>query len=208
MLKQAERLVYWVTIGALAVALLLTQKCSPDCPPQEVDIYPCPAVDTFTRIEKDSIPYPVYVPKPGPRDTQVVEVPGVIDTQAILADYHRVYSYSDTLHKPNDFTAYLKEKISQNRVIEREFNLQNHRSSETIVVTDTVQNTPEKRRKVFVGGHAGGSRDILTGAFDFGPDIMYQTKKDLQFGYAYDLLGKYHEIRVLTKVSLGDGGKD
>lgn len=104
-------------------------------------------VKTIT-VPGDSIPFPVFVKVPVPIDSIVNDTfwkAMPVDTAEILKRYFSRYSYADTI-RDSTFVAILNEVISQNRIVDRKFQLQNLRSQ--AITYTTIQ---EPKPSLYVG---------------------------------------------------------
>ena len=95
---------------------------------------------TTTKYKKgDDIPFVVL-------DT-LYKIDELHDTTYIVNDYNKVKVYSDTLRINTDNSVYIKDTISQNRILGRSFlaNL----SQKTITITNDIYHKP--KNELFIG---------------------------------------------------------
>jgi|WetSurMetagenome_2_1015567.scaffolds.fasta_scaffold02807_8 hypothetical protein len=141
-------------------------------------------------IPGDSIPYPVKVMVPVPYDsivTDTVFCATHIDTARILKDYFSKYFYRDTV-KSNSVTAIICEEVTQNKIIDRQVWIQNHRPIEII------NNTSEPVNCLFGGFNISAYNKKL----GIGPSIIYTRKKDA-FNLNYDIINSGLSIGYYRK---------
>jgi hypothetical protein len=114
-----------VIVLVIAVLLIFVGKCSTYTKDKPIIITQIDTVyqqKTFTRYKKgDSIPFVVLA----------VDTTTVHDTIRILADYSKVYAYSDTIHADSN-TFYIQDTITQNRIQGRGFKADLHERTITI----------------------------------------------------------------------------
>jgi hypothetical protein len=126
-------------------------------------------IDTI-RIKGDSIAYPVLVDgKPIIREVLVFDTfwkNKPIDTFAILSQFFAVNCFSDTFRKDSSYLLILKEKVSQNRIFDRNIFLQNLRETKIINNVTTVDNSG-----LFAGIYGGNK--------SFGIEATYLSKNKL-----------------------------
>lgn len=105
-----------------------------------------PEVKTNTVIiAGDSIPYPVKVLIPVPYDSIVYRdnpIPTVVDTEAILHRYFAKYFYRDTI-RDSTFVAILNELVTENRIVDRQLEVQNLRPHSVTYTTSIIQPPPK-----------------------------------------------------------------
>ena len=96
--------------------------------------------DTLRKFKKgDSIPFVVL-------DT-IYQIDQVHDTAYIVNDYNKIKVYTDTLRINTDNSVYIKDTITQNRILGRSFlaNL----SQKTITITNDIYHKP--KNELFIG---------------------------------------------------------
>ena len=96
--------------------------------------------DTLRKFKKgDSIPFVVL-------DT-IYQIDQVHDTAYIVNDYNKIKVYTDTLRINTDNSVYIKDTITQNRILGRSFlaNL----SQKTITITNDIYHKP--KNDLFIG---------------------------------------------------------
>ena len=90
------------------------------------------AVSVFKKFQKPErvkvLPDTVYIERTEyiPKPTKVfspVCVPMVVDTAAIIADYLSTVFYDDTLIHTPDLTVTVRDSVSKNRIISRDFDI-------------------------------------------------------------------------------------
>jgi predicted GNAT family acetyltransferase len=113
----------------VAILLFFVGKCSTYIKDEPLIVTKTDTVyqqKTFTRYKKgDEIPFYVI---------DSVQIP-VHDTIQILADYSRIYAYSDTIHADSN-TFYIQDTITQNKIQGRGFKADLH--EKTILVTNNI----------------------------------------------------------------------
>lgn len=137
-------------------------------------------------VKGDSIPYPVVINsvpeiKETIHDTLWQNNP--IDTLAILSQYFAVNLYSDTFRKDSSYVLILTEKVSQNRIINRNIALQNLREKQ-IIINNIVANNSNG---IYVGGYVGFKT--------FGVEGMY-LKNNKAYGVGYGNNGAYIKLSI------------
>ena len=96
--------------------------------------------DTLRKYKKgDSIPFVVL-------DT-IYQIDQVHDTAYIVNDYNKIKVYTDTLRINTDNSVYIKDTITQNRILGRSFlaNL----SQKTITINNDIYHKP--KNELFIG---------------------------------------------------------
>ena len=78
--------------------------------------------------------------------TDSVQIP-IHDTVEVLTDYMRKYAYSDTIQIDTNNVVYIKDTISQNRILGRGFSAK--LSEKTIIETRTI--TPKVKNALYLG---------------------------------------------------------
>ena len=95
---------------------------------------------TTTKYKKgDDIPFVVL-------DT-LYKIDEVHDTTYIVNDYNKVKVYSDTLRINTDNSVYIKDTISQNRILGRSYTA--NLSEKTITITHDIYHKP--KNELFIG---------------------------------------------------------
>ena len=90
--------------------------------------------DTLRKYQKgDSIPFVVL-------DT-IYQIDQIHDTAYIVNDYNKVKVYSDTLRINTDNSVYIKDTISQNRILGRSYTA--NLSEKTITITHDIYHKPK-----------------------------------------------------------------
>lgn len=171
-------------ILGLIVVILLMRMCDGDNNSStkgdivEVDGKKYEVVDRksdTTYITRDSIIY-----KKGDKIRVEVEVPvyipSIVDTQLILRDYFAKRFYTDTIDLGQNSFVILKDTISQNKIIGREF-----KSSITErIIKDTILLQQLPKRQVFVGLQGGFDK---TNIVNYGGlSVLLKDKKDKIYG--------------------------
>ena len=102
-----------------------------------------------------------------------VQVPAIVDTQALLKDYYSKVLYKDTLILPDSLgTVSLSDTISQNKIFGRTFNASV--KQRTIKETLIVKELP--KTQVYYGFTGGFNKtDVVS---NIGGGLLVKTKKD------------------------------
>ena len=127
-----------VTLLMVAIIIiLLSRTCQKDVPNLVTKYDTVYQEKTFTKYRKgDSIPYIVLA----------VDTTTIHDTIKVLADYSRIYAYSDTIiQDSNKF--YIQDTITQNRIKGRSFKADLH--EKTIFITNNIQ--PKSKNELYLG---------------------------------------------------------
>ena len=121
-----------------------------------------------------------------------VQVPAIVDTQALLKDYYSKVLYKDTLVLPDSLgTVALLDTITQNKILGRTFNA--NVKQRTIKETMIVKELP--KTQVYYGLTGGFNKaDVVS---NVGAGLLIKTKKDKIYN-----LG----IGVANRVSDGTNG--
>jgi len=105
-----------------------------------------------------------------------VNIPTIVDTQALLHDYFAKNIYKDTLNLPDSLgTVSLIDTITQNKILGRTFNASV--KQRTIKETTIVKELP--KTKVFYGFEGGFNKADVVSHLGFG--FLVNTKKDKMF---------------------------
>jgi len=128
---------------------------------------------TFTKYKKGSDIYP-YIIK-----TDSVFIP-VHDTIKIVSDYSRVYSYLDTIRLDTNNVVFIKDTITQNRIIGRGFSA--NLSEKTIIQTRTI--TPKPKNALYLGVLADLRQDKSLQGVGIG--LMLKVKDRALIGVGFD----------------------
>ena len=128
---------------------------------------------TFTKYKKGSDIYS-YVIK-----TDSVFIP-VHDTIKIVSDYSRVYSYLDTIRLDTNNVVFIKDTITQNRIIGRGFSA--NLSEKTIIETRTI--TPKPKNALYLGVLADLRQDKSLQGVGIG--LMLKVKDRALIGVGFD----------------------
>lgn len=115
-----------------------------------------------------------------------------IDTQAILADYHRLYIYTDTLENDTLYYIVITDSITKNKIIGRELE---YKCLKPMVITNTlITNIYEKHNKIGIGIYAGVSNLYpligIMGSYTkdkYVIDVGVGYKYDIRIGIKYNL---------------------
>ncbi len=134
-------------------------------------------------------PYPVY------KDTGSTKwLEKDIDTLAILQDYFCHYYYSDTIQKDSSFLAIINDSVSENRIVYRQFLLQNLR--ETSINTTIITPPPKQKPEFYFGIGAGGSYT----SFDLSGNLLLTIpKKRMAFSGSYGLMSRQVMVTAYFK---------
>ena len=105
-----------------------------------------------------------------------VNIPAIVDTQALLHDYFAKNIYKDTLQLPDSLgTVSLIDTITQNKILGRTFNASV--KQRTIKETTIVKELP--KTKVFYGLEGGFNKaDVVS---HLGLGVLINTKQDKMF---------------------------
>jgi hypothetical protein len=128
---------------------------------------------TFTKYKKGSDIYS-YIIK-----TDSVFIP-VHDTIKIVSDYSRVYSYLDTIRLDTNNVVFIKDTITQNRIIGRGFSA--NLSEKTIIETRTI--TPKPKNALYLGVLADLRQDKSLQGLGIG--LMLKVKDRALIGVGFD----------------------
>ena len=128
---------------------------------------------TFTKYKKGSDIYS-YIIK-----TDSVFIP-VHDTIKIVSDYSRVYSYLDTIRLDTNNVVFIKDTITQNRIIGRGFSA--NLSEKTIIETRTI--TPKPKNALYLGLLADLRQDKSLQGVGIG--AMLKVKDRALIGVGFD----------------------
>jgi len=105
-----------------------------------------------------------------------VNIPTIVDTQALLHDYFAKNIYKDTLQLPDSLgTVSLIDTITQNKILGRTFNASV--KQRTIKETTIVKELP--KTKLFYGFEGGFNKADVVSHLGFG--VLVNTKKDKMF---------------------------
>ena len=123
-------------------------------------------------------------------------------TPTTTADCSEMVEYSDTLHKPDAYTAILYEVVSENKI--------QHRSIRFYNLTPTITQHTEKiipqreRVKVYAGAFSGFGRNYTGGRWNWsiGPEVMVSVPFGLMAGYGFDAKNNMHQVQLLYKIKL------
>ena len=96
-------------------------------------------ISVYKYKKGDSIPFVVL-------DT-IYQIDQVHDTAYIVNDYNKIKVYTDTLRINTDNSVYIKDTITQNRILGRSF-LANF-SQKTITITNDIYHKP--KNELFIG---------------------------------------------------------
>lgn len=129
------------------------------------------------------LPSIVYLPGKAPEalekwDTLYVEGVTVVDTMAILRDYHSIVTYSDTLKNEYGHIT-VNDTISRNRILARgvvtDMNIP--------TVTKTITKHEQPRNQVYAGGGVfGNGKDFLSG---YQVQVNLKTKNNQMVGVGW-----------------------
>jgi hypothetical protein len=105
-----------------------------------------------------------------------VNIPAIVDTQALLQDYFAKNIYKDTLQLPDSLgIVSLIDTITQNKILGRTFNASV--KQRTIKETTIVKELP--KTKLFYGFEGGFNKADVVSHLGFG--VLVNTKKDKMF---------------------------
>lgn len=128
-------------------------------------------------------PKTIYVPGTAPKaltkwDTLYVEGVTVVDTLAILKDYHSSVLYSDTLKNPYGHVI-INDTINRNRIAGRGAIY----SLMIPTITKTITKHEQPRRQVYAGGGVfGNAKDFLGG---YQVQLNLKTKSNQMVGVGW-----------------------
>jgi hypothetical protein len=172
-----------IIIAVMAGYILFTKQCD-KCPPEQFTIQ----TDT---IPGDSITYEVVRYKPVPIEKIIHDTTWKtqkIDTAAILQAYFDKVCYKDTIRKDSSFIAIINDTISQNRIINRRFWLQNLRITK---IETTITPPPDKW---FFGPQAS----YFNQKAGVGVSVLY-IKNKKAYSVSFDVLNKGFTIDYYFK---------
>ena len=144
------------------IIILLSRSCRQDVPVLVTNYDTVYQEKTFTKYRKgDSIPYIVLA----------VDTTTIHDTIKVLADYSRIYAYSDTIiQDSNKF--YIQDTITQNRIKGRSFKADLH--EKTIFITNNIY--PKSKNELYLGFLA--DLRTLDNKVGLGVGIGFKTAKN------------------------------
>lgn len=122
----------------------------------------------------------------------LIERLGETNVLAMVDDYNTKKFYSDTILKEGDFKAVINDSIYQNKIVYREFLMQNLREDRII----TIDNS---RRRLLLGG---GMQFSEQGYFDVKPSVAFMNKRGSLLNYSYGVLNKTHEAGVMFTIKI------
>jgi hypothetical protein len=124
-------------------------------------------------------------------DSFIVEVPAVVDTNAILQKYFNQYFYS---HAFNDSTikATIYDTVSQNKITGISFKYQLLKPTEIITVINNPVQVAKPSRNISAGIFLAA--DTKGANAGFGAQITFKTAKQTMYDARYDLLQKRIEL--------------
>ncbi len=160
-----KKIVNWIVIIILLVGInIVAMKLFPPKGNTVVKTETVTKVDTVYTVDTVvSVEYkPKYITKVV-TDWKYHE----IDTAAILQEYFNKNYYQDTLVNDSSLFVEVRDTVSQNQIISRDFSI--IRTYPTIYETTTTTNTVEKN-ELFVGGYIGQ---------DYGLQLQYNFKKHM-----------------------------
>jgi len=105
-----------------------------------------------------------------------VNIPAIVDTQALLQDYFAKNIYKDTLQLPDSLgIVSLIDTITQNKILGRTFNA----SVKQRVIKETTVVKELPKTKLFYGFEGGFNKADVVSHLGFG--VLVNTKKDKMF---------------------------
>jgi len=199
----------WVIITLIVVVVLLRA-----CQPKPTDLtnyieingteYELLSHKRDTIYLDTVVEVPVYIPvQPEPIPQPI---PQEVDTLAILNDYYAKYAYNDEIKIDSMGMAYIRDTISQNKILSRNvrFDIEYPSITETITVKEPPVN------KVYVGGTMGFDRPSFINHIS--ANGLFITKTDKVYGLgigasAQNINGEtgitpYIEASMYWKISL------
>jgi hypothetical protein len=108
-----------------------------------------------------------------------------VDTANILKDYFATYESTDTLTNDTSLLAISRYKISENKMVQRDFMYENRIKTEEVFI---LPNQPTAGLWL-----EGGFKGNL-GTFDIGAGFAIEDNKRRKYGYQYSLISKTHEL--------------
>lgn len=166
----------WAGFVVCLIIIIFTNKCGEQIvvnAKTEVHKY----YDSSLKVipgEKIKIPVPITFTVPVP-------VALKIDTAAILKNYFSVNYYSQLI-QDSSIRAYIKDSVSQNKIVHRDFSYQWLKPVLT-TQSSTVTLEPKKRLKLLAGGFIESNGYSLSG---LGPIASLQLKNGDLISFAYD----------------------
>lgn len=166
----------WAGFCVCLIILVFTNKCG-----QQTVINTKTEIHTFydsaikiVPAEKIKIPVPVTFTVPVPVSMH-------IDTDAILKNYFSINYYSQQI-QDSSIRAFIKDSVSENKIIHRDFSYQWLKPVLTTQST-TVTLEPARRLKLLAGGFIESNGYNLSGA---GPQASLQLKNGDLVSLSYD----------------------
>ena len=165
MIEEIFKNLQTILIVVLVAVVLFMRNCDKPTPTEPKEIIK-------TRVEyinvRDTIPQ--YIPKWKDRVIVVTDtIKEPIDTSLVLTDYYSKYYYEDTLTIDTMGFVYVKDTVTQNKIVSR--NLQYHLEIPKITIEKT---TFINEREFYVGPTVIGNRSGLN---NVGTEILMRTKK-------------------------------
>jgi hypothetical protein len=181
----------YIIIGILLVVIFFLRECTPK--PK-----PCPPPSIVTTIDTQYIPVDHYYPVPYPVVTiDTFEVPSIVDTAKILADYFKLRIYERKIG--NDSIGYctLTDSVTKNKL--RGSHLKGTWKTYTKTTTITNDITIPLRNRVFLGMQIGSDLNSMM----IIPTATLLTKKDkTTYSVGYDPFSKVGYIGIQFKITL------
>ena len=140
---------------------------------------------TTTIIPGDSAPKKIIVKIPVPYDSIITVTDTFyrsVDTAEILRRYFTQYIYDDTI-RDTSFVAIIKEIVTQNKIIDRKFYLQNLREKQIINYTTIID---DKKWFITANTELGKQTGIALGT-------LYENGK-YAYGLGYDLINNKLQV--------------
>lgn len=179
-----------VIILILISLLLLQRECSrcPDPPEPTHSRTVVWIYDTTHYITQLAIPYPVEKLVP-------VEIPAIVDTNAILQEYFSRNVYQRVLK--DDTLAYilLQDTVTRNSLGRSSLVYENRRPTQIITNTTTILPSVGK---VFAGPMIGSGFD---GKLALGGSAFYVSKRDHAYGLSVDPFARSVQASMYWKIS-------
>jgi hypothetical protein len=188
-MKTAKNIAGWILVFALSIGFCWI--LSRFFPAKKEAVQTITVTKTVT-IPGDSIPYPIKVLIPVPHDSIVTDTlwqSQKVDTAEILRRYFARYFYNDTI-RDTSFIAIIQEVITQNRIIDRQFKLQNTRAQAITYVTNITTPSP----KWYVGPSVS-----YNGKVGFGASGLWRNNNHA-FGLNIDVTNRMAGITYMLSI--------
>jgi hypothetical protein len=172
----------WLTclIVILATLFVFNTKCSVKKAPVATVKH-----DTIT-VPGDSVPYQVKVEKPYPVYTDTGSwhnVPGKVDTMALLHDYLTKKGYYRTLKDDTSAFIAVRDSVFKNSLLAGTLEFQNRRKTQ-IIYNTTILPAADKKSKIYIGTGFGGNLQTVA----VSGKITLITRNDAMYGFGVEYI--------------------